>query len=73
MMSVVHPAYHCFPNGGQGNFWPSANRLFSCDLVLATAQVSIVAIRHAEPGSRAYDIHSAGYVMAETRVLVRHW
>lgn len=37
MMSVVHPAYHCVPNGGHGSFWPSASRLLSCDLVFATA------------------------------------
>jgi hypothetical protein len=36
MMRVVHPAYHCLPNGGQGSFCPSANRLFNCDLVFAT-------------------------------------
>lgn len=37
MMSVVHPAYHCGPNGGHGSFCPSASRRFSCVLVLATA------------------------------------
>lgn len=37
MMSVVHPAYHCGPNGGQGSFLPSASRRLSCVLVLATA------------------------------------
>lgn len=36
IMSVVHPAYHCFPNGGHGSFLPSANRLLSWDLVFAT-------------------------------------
>lgn len=35
-MSVVHPAYHCGPNGGHGSFLPSASRRFSCVLVLAT-------------------------------------
>lgn len=37
MMSVVHPAYHCGPNGGHGSFLPSASRRLSCVLVLATA------------------------------------
>lgn len=36
MISVVHPAYHCRPNGGHGSFWPSGSRRLSCDLVLAT-------------------------------------
>ena len=34
--SVVHPAYHARPNGGQGSFLPSASRRFSCVRVLAT-------------------------------------
>lgn len=36
MMSVVQPAYHCGPNGGQGSFLPSARRRLSCVLVFAT-------------------------------------
>src|ERR1044071_2398403 len=38
MIRVVHPAYHCRPNGGHGSFWPSANLRLSCGRVLATAQ-----------------------------------
>lgn len=41
MMSVVQPAYHCGPNGGQGSFLPSASRRFSCVLVLATVGQSV--------------------------------
>ena len=37
MIKVVHPAYHCLPNGGHGSFWPAANLRLSCVLVLATA------------------------------------
>lgn len=40
MMSVVHPAYHCGPNGGHGSFLPSARRRLSCVLVLATVTSS---------------------------------
>ena len=40
MMSVVHPAYHCGPNGGHGSFLPSASRRLSCVLVLATVASS---------------------------------
>lgn len=36
MISVVHPAYHCLPNGGHGSFWPSANLVLSWERVLAT-------------------------------------
>ena len=36
MISVVHPAYHCLPNGGHGSFWPSANLRLSWDRVFAT-------------------------------------
>lgn len=39
IISVVHPAYHCFPNGGQGSFCPSGNRRLSCERVLATARL----------------------------------
>jgi hypothetical protein len=39
MISVVHPAYHCRPNGGQGSFWPSASLRLSCVRVLATVDV----------------------------------
>lgn len=35
-MSVVQPAYHCLPNGGQGSFFPSGNRRLSCVRVFAT-------------------------------------
>lgn len=38
IISVVHPAYHCAPNGGQGSFFPSGRRRLSCVLVLATVQ-----------------------------------
>jgi hypothetical protein len=36
MINVVHPAYHCLPNGGHGSFCPSANLRLSCVRVLAT-------------------------------------
>jgi hypothetical protein len=36
IMSVVHPAYHAFPNGGQGSFAESANLRFNCVRVFAT-------------------------------------
>jgi hypothetical protein len=36
MIRVVQPAYHCFPNGGHGSFFPSANLRLSCDRVFAT-------------------------------------
>ena len=36
MIRVVHPAYHCLPNGGHGSFFPSANLRLSCVRVLAT-------------------------------------
>ena len=36
MINVVHPAYHCFPNGGHGSFWPSARRRLSWVRVFAT-------------------------------------
>jgi hypothetical protein len=36
MIKVVHPAYHCLPNGGQGSFFDSGNRLLSCVRVFAT-------------------------------------
>lgn len=36
MINVVHPAYHCRPNGGHGSFCPAANLRLSCVLVLAT-------------------------------------
>jgi hypothetical protein len=36
MINVVHPAYHAFPKGGQGNFPASGNLRFNCVLVLAT-------------------------------------
>jgi hypothetical protein len=38
MIKVVHPAYHCLPNGGHGSFFPSANRRLSCVLVFATVE-----------------------------------
>lgn len=36
MIKVVHPAYHCVPNGGHGSFFPSGNLRLSCDRVFAT-------------------------------------
>ena len=39
MIRVVHPAYHCEPNGGHGSFWPAANLRLSCVRVLATVCV----------------------------------
>lgn len=33
---VVHPAYHCLPNGGHGSFFASGNLRLSCDRVFAT-------------------------------------
>lgn len=44
MISVVQPAYHCFPNGGHGSFWPSANRRLSWDRVLATIRTKLMPI-----------------------------
>ena len=35
-ISVVHPAYHCLPKGGQGNFFASGSCLLSCIRVFAT-------------------------------------
>jgi hypothetical protein len=58
-ISVVHPAYHCAPNGGHGNFLPSGNLLFSCVLVFATVQY-----QYTQSGNEAWFIHSAGYVIA---------
>lgn len=40
MISVVHPAYQAFPNGGQGSFFASPNRRFNCVLVFATIRSS---------------------------------
>jgi hypothetical protein len=36
IINVVHPAYHCLPNGGHGSFFPSANLWLSWDRVFAT-------------------------------------
>lgn len=36
IIKVVHPAYHCLPNGGHGSFLPSANLRLSWDRVFAT-------------------------------------
>ncbi len=36
IISVVHPAYQAFPNGGHGNFAASGNLRFNCVLVFAT-------------------------------------
>lgn len=36
MIKVVHPAYHCLPNGGHGSFFPSGNLRLSWDRVFAT-------------------------------------
>ena len=77
MIDVVHPAYHCRPNGGHGSFAPSARFRFSCVLVFATAggrgegkcQLDaclfflILGIYYAV-GQGGQDIQSAGYVMA---------
>ena len=35
-ISVVHPAYHCLPKGGQGNFFASGSCLLSWIRVFAT-------------------------------------
>ena len=40
-MSVVHPAYHCLPNGGQGSFLESGSLRLSCVRVLATVHTLI--------------------------------
>jgi hypothetical protein len=40
MIKVVQPAYHCFPKGGHGSFFPSANLRLSCDRVFATVERS---------------------------------
>lgn len=45
MISVVHPAYHCEPNGGHGSFCPAANLRLSCVRVLATVVRVKVSIR----------------------------
>lgn len=44
MMRVVHPAYHCLPNGGQGSFFPSGNLRLSCERVLATRSKSATGV-----------------------------
>ena len=36
IISVVHPAYHALPNGGQPSFCPSGNRRLSWERVFAT-------------------------------------
>lgn len=38
MINVVHPAYHCAPNGGHGSFCPAPKFRFNCDRVLATVE-----------------------------------
>lgn len=63
MMSVVHPAYHCLPNGGHGSFFPSASRRLSCVRVFATVPRFLVS--YASAVSRHWSrVHSAGYVTA---------
>jgi hypothetical protein len=44
MIKVVHPAYHCFPNGGKGSFCPAARREFNCVRVLANSAGYVMAI-----------------------------
>lgn len=65
MISVVHPAYHWLPNGGQGSFCELGKRRLSCVRVFATGmtgcQRGMVVV---EAVSRVTDAHSAGYVMA---------
>lgn len=64
MIKVVHPAYHWLPNGGQGSFFESGNRLLSCVRVFATAGEDglVEHGRHRDCGIAT--AHSAGYVMA---------
>lgn len=44
IMSVVHPAYHCLPNGGHGSFLPSASLRLSCVRVFANSAGYVTAI-----------------------------
>jgi hypothetical protein len=58
MIKVVHPAYHCLPNGGHGSFFPSASLRLSCDRVFATMAWS----GSAGQVERAYSVHTLGRV-----------
>lgn len=62
MISVVHPAYHAFPNGGNPSFCPCGNRRFSCVRVLATA--SCIVNGSDQVRVLGWRVHSAGYVIA---------
>lgn len=44
MIKVVHPAYHCLPNGGQGSFFPSASLRLSWERVLANSAGYVIDI-----------------------------
>jgi hypothetical protein len=44
MIKVVHPAYHCLPNGGHGSFFPSGNLRLSCDRVFANSAGYVIEI-----------------------------
>jgi hypothetical protein len=44
MIKVVHPAYHCRPNGGHGSFLESGNRRLSCVRVFANSAGYVIAI-----------------------------
>jgi hypothetical protein len=63
IMRVVHPAYHCLPNGGHGSFLPSANLRLSCVRVFATSY-SLVRSGELNMGEIRRLEHSAGYVIA---------
>lgn len=63
IMSVVHPAYHCLPNGGHGSFFPSASLRLSCVRVFATVYRFLVSCA-SEVCRNWSRVHSAGYVTA---------
>lgn len=62
IMSVVHPAYHARPNGGQPSFWPSGKRRLSCDLVLATVKRVRKVCRPQEFGRAQRESHTLSWV-----------
>src|ERR1700748_2403793 len=44
MISVVHPAYHCLPNGGHGSFLESGNLRLSCVRGFADSAADVMPI-----------------------------
>lgn len=71
IMSVVHPAYHCLPNGGHGSFFPSASLRLSCVRVFATVHRLLVSC-NSEVGRSLSRVHSAGYVTATKTFSIHH-